>query len=85
MTNACAKIGAMEIFKDDLVSKLQRHIVSQQNALIVIHLFSSWFMTMILEPSVLSPDVYVCFRASGTPIVGFYMCRTLFHNLATIH
>ena len=51
------KIGDRETHKDGIVSKLQRHIVSQRKLLIVIHLFSSRF----LDPSVLSTDVYVCF------------------------
>ena len=39
----------------------------------------------LLDPSVLSPDVYVCFRTPGPLRVDFYMFRTLCHNLAIIH
>ena len=45
MTKTCAKIGGRETLKDGIISKLQRHIVSQRKLLIVIHLFSSRFMT----------------------------------------
>ena len=45
MTKTCEKTGGRETLKDGIVSKLQRHIVWQQKLLIVIHLFSSWFMT----------------------------------------
>ena len=45
MTKTCAKIGDRETLKDGIVSKLQRHIVSQRKLLNVIHLFSLRFMT----------------------------------------
>ena len=39
----------------------------------------------LLDPFVLSPDVYVCFRTPGPVLVDFDMFRTLSHNFATIH
>ena len=67
MTKTCAKIGGRETLKDGMISKLQRHIVSQRKLLIVIHLIIAVHDKRLLDPSVLSPDVYVCFRTPGTP------------------
>ena len=61
MTKVFAKIGGRETLKDGIISKLQRHIASQRKLLIVIAVHDKRF----LDPSVLSPDIYVCFR---TPI-----------------
>ena len=41
MTKTRAKTGGRETPKDGILSKLQRHIVSQRKLLIVINLFSS--------------------------------------------
>ena len=68
MTKTCAKIGGRETLKDGMVSKLQRHIVSQQKN---IDCYSFVFIAVhdkrLLDPSVLSPDVYVGFRTTRTP------------------
>ena len=45
MTKTCARIGGRETLKDGIILKLKRHIDSQRKLLIVIHLFSSRFMT----------------------------------------
>ena len=68
MTKTCAKTGGRETLKDGIVSKLQRHIVLQRKSLIVIHLFLiAVHDKRLLDPSVLSPDVYACFISPGTP------------------
>ena len=54
--------------KDGVISKLQRHIVSQQKLLLIIHfVFIAAHDERLLDPLVLSPDVDVCFRTPGTP------------------
>ena len=68
MTKTCANIGGRETLKDGVISKLQRHIVSQRKLLIFIHFFLiAAHDKRLLDPSVLSPDVDVCFRTQGTP------------------
>ena len=68
MTKTCAKTGDRETLKDGIVSKLQRHIVLQRKLLSVIHLFLiAVHDKRLLDPVVLSPDVYVCFISPGTP------------------
>ena len=68
MTKSRAKTGGRETLKDGIVSKLKRHIVSQRKLLIDINLF---FIAVhgnrLLDPSVLSPGVCVCFRTPGNP------------------
>ena len=85
MTKTCAKIGGRETLKVGVISKLQRHIVSQQKLLIVIFFFIAAHEKRLLDPSLLLPDVYVCFRTPGPLLVDFYMLRTICHNLATLH
>ena len=62
MTKTYAKTGGRETLKNDIVSKLQRDIVSQQKN---IDCYSFVFIAVhdkpLLDSSVLSPDIYVCF------------------------
>ena len=55
----------------------------------IIGLYSFVFIAVhdkrLLDPSVLLPAVYVCFRTPGTVLVDFNIFRTLCQNLATIH
>ena len=86
MTKTYAKIGGRETLKDGIVSKLQRHIVLQRKLLIVIHLFSSRFMTSDFWTLLCYRLTFTCVsEPKGPLLVDFYMFRTLCHNLATIH
>ena len=67
MTKTCAKRGDRETLKDGIVSKLQRHIVSQRKLLIVIHLFSSWLMTKIIGPFCVIARRLRMFQHPGAP------------------
>ena len=86
MTKIRAKTGGRETLKDGIVSKLQRHIVSQRKLLIVINLFSSRFMTTDYWIILYYRLTFVCVSEPPGPLlVDFYMFRTLCHNLDTIH
>ena len=76
MTKPCAKIGGMggaqrwHNFKT-----LKAHCFAAK----IIDCYSSFFFIAVhnkrlLDPSVLSPDVYVCFRTPGTPPCRFFTC-----------
>ena len=86
MTQTRAKTGGRETLKNDIVSKLQRHIVSQRKLLIVISLFSTRFMTTDYWTLLYYRLSFACVSEPRGPLlVDFYMFRTLCHNLATIH
>ena len=86
MTKTRAKTGGRETLKDGIVSKLQRHIVSQGKLLIVINLFSSRLMTADYWTILYYRLAFACVsEPQGHLLVVFYMFRTLCHNLATIH
>ena len=86
MTKTLAKTGGRETFKDGIVFKLQRPIVSQRKLLIVINLFSSRFMTTDNWTLLYYRLAFACVsEPRGPALVEFYMFRTLCHNLATIH
>ena len=57
-----------ETLKDGIVAKLQRHIAFAAK---IIDCYSFVFIKVhdkrLLDPSVLSPDVYVYLRTPGTP------------------
>ena len=67
MTKTCAKIGGRETLKDGIISKVQRHIVSQRNLLIVIHLFSSRFMTYDYWTLLCCRLTFTCVSEPRTP------------------
>ena len=86
MTKTRAKTGGRETLKDGIVSKLQKHIVSQRKLLIVINLFSSRFMTTDYWTLLYYRLAFACVSEPQGPLLGdFYMFRTLCHKLATIH
>ena len=86
MTKTCAKTGDRETLEDGIVSKLQRHIVSQQKLLIVINLFSLRFMTTDYWALLYYRLAFACVSEPRGPLlVDIYMLRTLCHNFATIH
>ena len=68
MTKTCAKIGGRETLKDGIVSKISK---AHSFAAKIIDCYSFLFIAVhdkrLLDPSVLSPDIYVCFRTPGTP------------------
>ena len=86
MTKTHAKTGGRETLKDGMVSKLQRHIVTQRKLLIVFNLISSRFMTTNYWTLLYYRLAFACVSEPRGPLlVDFYMFRTLCHNLATIH
>ena len=86
MTKTCAKEGGRETLKDGIILKLQRHIVSQRKLLIVIHLFSSRFMTNDYWNLLCYRLTFTCVsEPRGSLLVDFYMFRKLCHNLTTMH
>ena len=77
MTKTSAKTGGRETLKGGIVSKTSKaHCFAAK----IIDCYSFVFIVVhdkrLLDPSVLSPDVYVCFRTLGSLLVDFYMFRT---------
>ena len=67
MTKACAKTGDRGTLKDVIVSNLQKaHCFAAKIIDCNSFVFISVHDKRLLGPSMLSPDVYVCFRTLGT-------------------
>ena len=72
MTKTRAKTGVRETLKDGIVSKLQRHIVTQRKLLIVINLFSSRFMTTDSLRKLLRDDSLISVILYSTSFLSFF-------------
>ena len=68
MTKTCAKIGGRETLKDGKIFKTSKaHCFAAKSIDFYSFVCIAVHVKQLLDPSVLSPDVYVCFRTPGTP------------------